>query len=335
MKVKPCLITITTATLLINTFLIVMLKATPELVTIPYEPKSKVVIDGVIGTDEYLGSYFETITGININWEHNGTHMYIALESPGTGWVGIGFGPINAVMEGANILVGYVNDSTEDLVLSDDFGHADDAGRPTHSNDTALGGSRDFVAEAGSQSNNKTIIEFVFPLNSGDTYDYPLLLGETYGFFVAYQKTKDDLVSYHTDYSETKDLYVEPKFSPENQPPTAIFTYTSKELTVHFIDQSQDPDGTIKLWFWNFGDGSKSTEKNPTHVYIKKGIYTVNLTVTDDNGDTDTTTKILVVPQPEEQTWLLIVQVVVVSVTIVFLLFVAIRITRRIKKRHS
>jgi len=33
---------------------------------------------------------------------------------------------------------------------------------------------------------------------------------------------------------------------------------------------------------WNFGDGTTSTEQNPTHTYSSKGTYTVKLTVTDD-----------------------------------------------------
>jgi hypothetical protein len=38
---------------------------------------------------------------------------------------------------------------------------------------------------------------------------------------------------------------------------------------------------------WDFGDGSTSTEKNPTHKYSKAGDYEYNLTVTDDGGDSD------------------------------------------------
>lgn len=39
------------------------------------------------------------------------------------------------------------------------------------------------------------------------------------------------------------------------------------------------PNGA-QSWRWDFGDGSVSTEKNPTHVYGKKGGFDVNLTVT-------------------------------------------------------
>ncbi|MFE3845685.1 C1 family peptidase [Thermoplasmatota archaeon] len=37
-------------------------------------------------------------------------------------------------------------------------------------------------------------------------------------------------------------------------------------------------------YYWDFGDDSTSTEQNPSHTYSVQGEYTVQLTVTDDNG---------------------------------------------------
>jgi hypothetical protein len=45
---------------------------------------------------------------------------------------------------------------------------------------------------------------------------------------------------------------------------------------VTFIDNSQT--NAVK-WLWEFGDGVNSTLRNPTHAYMEKGIYSVNLTV--------------------------------------------------------
>jgi hypothetical protein len=38
-------------------------------------------------------------------------------------------------------------------------------------------------------------------------------------------------------------------------------------------------------WYWDFGDGNISTEKDPFHVYNELGDYIVNLTVTDSQGN--------------------------------------------------
>ena len=50
---------------------------------------------------------------------------------------------------------------------------------------------------------------------------------------------------------------------------------------------SNDPDGTIISYSWDFGDGSSGTGVNPTHTYNAAGTYNVTLTVMDDAGATD------------------------------------------------
>ncbi len=70
-------------------------------------------------------------------------------------------------------------------------------------------------------------------------------------------------------------------------PPVAAFTFAATDLEVSFTDQSTD-DGQITAWSWDFGDGNTSALQHPVHVYASAGTYTVNLTVTDDEGLTDT-----------------------------------------------
>ena len=47
---------------------------------------------------------------------------------------------------------------------------------------------------------------------------------------------------------------------------------------------SGDLDGGLLTYVWNFGDGTTSTQANPTHVYAASGIYTATLRVTDSGG---------------------------------------------------
>jgi PKD repeat protein len=56
--------------------------------------------------------------------------------------------------------------------------------------------------------------------------------------------------------------------------------------------RSFDPDGTIVSFSWDFGDSSRGAGPTPTHVYAAEGTYTVELTVTDDSGDTSTMTTV-------------------------------------------
>ena len=58
------------------------------------------------------------------------------------------------------------------------------------------------------------------------------------------------------------------------------------EDKVHFVNRSLNAD----QFFWEFGDGGTSDEKNPTYQYQNEGLYTVTLTVISENGcDADTT----------------------------------------------
>jgi PKD repeat protein len=58
-------------------------------------------------------------------------------------------------------------------------------------------------------------------------------------------------------------------------------------LTVNFSDLSE---GVPTSWAWDFGDGTTSTEQNPTHVYTAVGNYTASLTVSDAGGNVSTKT---------------------------------------------
>jgi hypothetical protein len=78
----------------------------------------------------------------------------------------------------------------------------------------------------------------------------------------------------------------------ENRPPKADFRanprYGPTPLTVVFENRSADPDGEALTYAWDFGDGSTSTERNPTHTYVEPGEFEVRLVITDARGATST-----------------------------------------------
>jgi|GEM_PF-2741465 len=77
-----------------------------------------------------------------------------------------------------------------------------------------------------------------------------------------------------------------------SEPPLANFISNTNNgtapLEVTFTDQSI---GNPTSWQWDFGDGSTSTQANPTHTYTDNGSYTVSLTVINSYGS-DTENKI-------------------------------------------
>jgi hypothetical protein len=72
----------------------------------------------------------------------------------------------------------------------------------------------------------------------------------------------------------------------EIKDPTASFSWSSQDASVGFTDTSVKGSGEITSWYWEFGDGSSSNEKNPNHGYSGYGGYTVSLQVEDENSKT-------------------------------------------------
>ena len=63
-------------------------------------------------------------------------------------------------------------------------------------------------------------------------------------------------------------------------PPIGRFAFTPRRgkapLTVQFTDQST---GSMSAWEWDFGDGTTSTERNPSHTYTSVGLKSVTMIV--------------------------------------------------------
>jgi len=82
-----------------------------------------------------------------------------------------------------------------------------------------------------------------------------------------------------------------------NEPPTANFTHSINDLTVTFnASSSNDTDGTIVEYLWNFGDGTTGNGMVVNHNYTdteneEEAIYNVTLKVTDYGGKNDSISK--------------------------------------------
>lgn len=178
--------------------------AVREPIVLSFSESSQVVVNGEIEALEYANSYVDPTTNIIVNWEHDGENIFVGLVSKGTGWVSIGFGPENTGMDGANIIIGSVDDVSGSLSISDETGVGFE-----HYSDSEEGGTNDILDQASSQNNGQTTIEFVVPLNSGDVFDHSFQIGGTYGFILAYHISDDGLKKYHTDHSTSLTLIVE------------------------------------------------------------------------------------------------------------------------------
>jgi PKD repeat protein len=77
-----------------------------------------------------------------------------------------------------------------------------------------------------------------------------------------------------------------------NSPPVAAFSYECEGLTCAFdASNSDDPDGTLTGYQWDFGDDSTGSGVTASHTYALSGTYTVALTVTDSGGASGTSSQ--------------------------------------------
>jgi PKD repeat protein len=82
--------------------------------------------------------------------------------------------------------------------------------------------------------------------------------------------------------------------------PTADFSVTPEtgDVSVNFgfdASLSNDTDGSIVSYSWNYGDGTTDSGMIVTHRFESPGDFDVVLSVTDNEGNTDSTTKTIVV----------------------------------------
>lgn len=84
-----------------------------------------------------------------------------------------------------------------------------------------------------------------------------------------------------------------------NQVPTAAFTNTANKLSVAFNGVgSNDPDGSITEYSWDFGDGTLGAGVNTSHTYSRAGTFTAKLTVKDNAGATAEVAREITVTDP-------------------------------------
>ena len=138
--------------------------------------QADVKIDGKVKPGEYPSHFIDSYTGIGVSWVSDGKLLYAALESPGSGWVAIGFG--NTKVRGTSMIIGY----------SDGAGGAVDehmgSWLSTHKS-VEKPKLADFATSMGSRG---TIIEFSIPLELSN--GQVIVPGQPMPFVLAYNEKK-------------------------------------------------------------------------------------------------------------------------------------------------
>jgi PKD repeat protein len=131
----------------------------------------------------------------------------------------------------------------------------------------------------------------------GEELELPLKIdvGDTYHFFICYETDvalKPDTYKMETNfYINEEEDNKSTSSTKKNKRPVADANgpyFEIKEVPIFFnASDSYDPDGEIKNYIWEFGDGTIINKMNLSHTYAEEGNYTIILTVTDDKGKSD------------------------------------------------
>jgi len=148
-------------------------------------------IDGIIDQGEYPGELSLADGDFLLYWSVDRDTAYFGIQARASGWVSIGFDPVQA-MDQADMIFGWVaEDGTAgalDTFSTGLFG--------PHPPDEELGGRDDILAFAGSEDDGLTVFEFSRLLDTGDPYDKPLSLEGEIDVIWAYSDS-DDYRSFH------------------------------------------------------------------------------------------------------------------------------------------
>ena len=148
--------------------------------------------------------------------------------------------------------------------------------------------------------------EVDFSINTFYFYPYTFMDDAIYNWDFGDGNTSNELNPVHT-YTQGQDPIEYPVTLELILPDGQICTYTEfiflepvecnamfeygpapdNNMVVAFWDTSW---GTVTSWLWDFGDGSTSTEQNPTHTFTSGGIHYVTLTITCAGGEVNTIT---------------------------------------------
>lgn len=135
----------------------------------------------LIQADDFRDPTFQTVTaaGVTLNYRviDNGLNLDCQLIAATTGWVAVGFAPTNQ-MQNANFIIGY--HSSGNTFIRDDYGVAS----TSHASDTSLGGTNNIITSSSTEVDGVTQLNFKIPLNSGDSFDKVLVIGNTYGIIL-------------------------------------------------------------------------------------------------------------------------------------------------------
>ncbi len=155
-------------------------------------------VDGRIASGEYDHQYTASDIGMTVFWAVEGDEIRLAARASGKGWIAVGWGGEGPIMQGFDIVIGYVDSAGSHV--ADNF--ADDAAG--HRADTELGGKADLIEAKATEDADGTVLEARRKLDTGDRFDRPFKPG-VMPVILAFSDA-DDFMTYHETHRATAQI---------------------------------------------------------------------------------------------------------------------------------
>ncbi len=160
--------------------------------------------DGVVGENEYSRTMVVAAPArpgysggeMEISWRNDDEHLFMALRGETSGWLSIGFDPLEW-MKDADMIWGTVEDG--EAIVLDEYSSGNYG---PHEDDAFFGGSYDILESGGSEADGGTVVEFKRRLDTGDEYDEALAPGESVSIIWAMADSKSRSMKHNVAYGE-------------------------------------------------------------------------------------------------------------------------------------
>lgn len=137
----------------------------------------------------FLSRPFQSV-GADIYLAHDSEMLYVHLETEAEGWVSVGFNRQGGGMDGANMILGYLDNDTP--------AYSDDVGQGRRHSKISSPAVEDFFF---SSEDGLTVMAFSYPLTFPEGEGYALeelVTGETYTMIVAVHNSSHDISTPHS-----------------------------------------------------------------------------------------------------------------------------------------
>jgi len=142
------------------------------------------------GSGEGFAAEPFNVAGADIYLAHDGNLLYVHIEAEAEGWIAVGFNTQGGGMDGANMILGYMDNGTP--------AYRDDVGQGRRHSEIGSPSVEEFNF---SNEDGLTVMAFSYPLVFPDGEGYALeelIAGETYTMIVAVHNSSYDISSPHS-----------------------------------------------------------------------------------------------------------------------------------------